>query len=123
MKPTITKEDLKNSAHDGDVRREAILNSAVEQVRSLLESNYTAIVKAADESFVGDDNQTEPVAKATVSVCWSALAAAPTVTVKLGWSVRYSDNSEAQLDPLQTKLPLADDKEPMLRGTATQASQ
>ena len=88
------------------IRREAILNSACEQVRALLETNFNAIAKAADDSFTGDDNQKEPIAQATVSVKWSALAAAPKIAVKIGWSVKYSDESETEIDPLQTKLGL-----------------
>ena len=84
----------------------AVLNSAAEQLRGLLESNYDAIRKAASDSFVDDESQAEPVAKVSASIEWDAMAEAPTVTVKLGWSARFKDESEATVDPLQSKLGL-----------------
>lgn len=105
MKP-MTKDDLKNAVHDGEVRREAVIANAAEQFRALLETNFAAIVKAAEDSFKGDDSQSEPVAKTAVTVQWSALAAAPKIAVKIGWSVKYSDESETEIDPLQSKLGL-----------------
>ena len=84
----------------------AVLNSAAEQLRGLLESNYEAIRKAASDSFVDDESQAEPVAKVSVSIEWDAMAEAPTVIVKLGWSARFKDESEATVDPLQSKLGL-----------------
>ena len=84
----------------------AVLNSAAEQLRGLLESNYDAIRKAASDSFVDDESQAEPVAKVSVAIEWDAMAEAPTVIVKLGWSARFKDESEATVDPLQSKLGL-----------------
>jgi hypothetical protein len=84
--------------------RTAVINSAAEQLRGLLESNYDAIRKAADDSFVDDDSKAEPVAKVSVAIEWDALAQAPTVSVKLGWSARFKDESESTVDPLQSKL-------------------
>jgi hypothetical protein len=82
----------------------AVIESATEQLRGLLESNYDAIRKAADDSFVDDDTKAEPVAKVSVAIEWDALAQAPTVSVKLGWSARFKDESESTVDPLQRKL-------------------
>ena len=82
----------------------AVLNSAAEQLRGLLESNYDAIRKAADDSFVDDEGKAEPVAKVSAAIEWDALAQAPTVIVRLGWSARFKDESEQEVDPLQTKL-------------------
>ena len=84
----------------------AVLNSAAEQLRGLHESNYGAIRKAASDSFVDDESQAEPVAKVSASIEWDAMAEAPTVTVRLGWSARFKDESEATVDPLQSKLGL-----------------
>lgn len=84
----------------------AVINSATEQLRGLLESNFDAIRKAADESFIEDDTKADPKAKVSVAIEWDALAEAPTVIVKLGWSARFKDESEAVVDPLQTKLSL-----------------
>lgn len=86
--------------------RTAVINSATEQLRGLLESNFDAIRKAADESFIEDDTKAEPKAKVAVAIEWDALAESPTVVVKLGWSARFKDESEAVVDPLQTKLSL-----------------
>ena len=87
-----------------DEIKTAVINSATEQLRGLLESNYDKIRKAADDSFVDDEGKAEPVAKVSASIEWDALAQAPTVIVKLGWSARFKDESEATVDPLQAKL-------------------
>jgi hypothetical protein len=86
--------------------RNAVINSATEQLRGLLESNYDVIRKAADESFIEEESKSEPKAKVSVSIEWDALAQAPTVQVKLGWSARYKDESEQTVDPLQSKLEI-----------------
>ena len=90
--------------------RDAIITSAAEQFRSLLETHFVAISKAANDSFVDDENQAEPRAKAACAVEWDALANAPRVTVKLSWSARFKDESEQEVDPLQAKLPIGGDK-------------
>lgn len=84
----------------------AVLNSAAEQLRGLLESNYDAIRKAASDSFVDEESQAEPVAKVSDAIEWDALAQAPTVIVRLGWSARFKDESEQEVDPMQSKLGL-----------------
>lgn len=89
-----------------DVRRDAIINSAVEQIRGLLETHFRDIARAAEASFQGDETQTEPIAKVSLSVEWPVLAQAAKVLVKVGWSVRYKDESEEEVDPLQSKLGL-----------------
>jgi hypothetical protein len=91
---------------DADILRDATINSACEQVRALLESNYRKIKSAAIESFEGDENQQEPIAKARISVEFSALSTSPTVAVKIGWSIAHKDESEEQIDPLQAKIDL-----------------
>lgn len=85
-------------------RTSAIIESACEQFRELLEDKFADIQKAGIASFAGDENTSEPVAKATFAVAWSALAMAPKVAVKAGWSVRFAAESEEELDPLQEKL-------------------
>ena len=87
-----------------DEIKTAVINSATEQLRGLLESNYDKIRKAADDSFVDDEGKAEPVAKVSAAIEWDALAQAPTVIVRLGWSARFKDESEATVDPLQAKL-------------------
>ena len=90
----------------GEIKNQAVINNATEQFRSLLETHFVAIARSAEESFVDDEMQTEPKAKATFAVEWDALSLAPKVVVKIGWSVRYKDESEAMVDPLQAKLEL-----------------
>jgi hypothetical protein len=92
--------------NDNVIKAEAIINAATEQFRSLLETNFRSIAKAAQDGFTDDEDQTEPKAKATFAVEWDALAMAPTVSVKVGWSVRFRDESETEIDPLQSKLGL-----------------
>jgi len=96
--------------NDNEIKAEAIINAATEQFRSLLETNFRSIAKAAQDSFIEDENATEPKAKATFAVEWDALAMAPTVSVKVGWSVRFKDESETEIDPLQSKLGLEEIK-------------
>jgi hypothetical protein len=93
-------------SNDNDTKQTAIINAATEQFRALLETNFRSIAKAAQDGFTDDENQTEPKAKATFAVEWDALAMAPTVSVKVGWSVRFKDESETEIDPLQSKLGL-----------------
>jgi|TARA_R110002126_G_scaffold30994_2_gene100457 hypothetical protein len=93
----------------GEIKNTAVINNATEQFRSLLETHFVAIARSAEESFVDDEMQTEPKAKATFAVEWDALSLAPKVVVKIGWSVRYKDESEAMVDPLQAKLGLVED--------------
>ena len=86
--------------------REAVITSATEQFRGLFESNYEAIRKSATDSFVEDENASEPKAKVSVAVEFDALAQAPTVIVRLGWSARFKDESEQSVDPLQQRLEM-----------------
>jgi len=92
--------------NDNDTKQTAIINAATEQFRSLLETNFRSIAKAAQDGFIEDEDQTEPKAKASFTVEWDALAMAPKVGVKIAWSVRYKDESETEIDPLQSKLGL-----------------
>jgi hypothetical protein len=92
--------------NDNETKQTAIINAATEQFRSLLETNFASIAKAAQDGFIEDENQTEPKAKVAFSVEWDSLAQAPKVGVKIAWSVRYKDESETEIDPLQSKLGL-----------------
>jgi hypothetical protein len=93
----------------GEIKNAAVVNNATEQFRSLLETHFIAIARAAEESFVEDESQSEPKAKASFSVEWDALSLAPKVVVKIGWSVRYKDETESMVDPLQSKLGLVEE--------------
>jgi hypothetical protein len=90
----------------GEIKNAAVINNATEQFRGLLETHFVAIARAAEESFIEDESQAEPKAKATFSVEWDALSLAPKVSVKIGWSVRFKDESESMVDPLQAKLDI-----------------
>jgi len=92
--------------NDNEIKAHAIINAATEQFRSLLETNFRSIAKAAQDGFIEDEEATEPKAKASFTVEWDALAMAPKVSVKVGWSVRFKDESETEIDPLQSKLGL-----------------
>jgi hypothetical protein len=94
--------------NDNDLKQTAVINAATEQFRSLLETHFKQIAKAAQESFIEDENQSEPRAKAAFSVEWDSLAAAPKINVKVSWSVRFKDESESEIDPLQFKIKLED---------------
>jgi len=93
-------------SNDNDTKGQAIINAATEQFRALLETNFRSIAKAAQDGFIEDEEATEPKAKASFTVEWDALAMAPKVSVKVGWSVRFKDESETEIDPLQSKLGL-----------------
>ena len=92
----------------GEIKNTAVINNATEHFRSLLETHFVAIARAAEESFIEDESQSEPKAKASFAVEWDALSLAPKVVVKIGWSVRYKDESESMVDPLQAKLDIAE---------------
>jgi hypothetical protein len=92
----------------GEIKNAAVITNAAEQFRSLLETHFVAIARAAEESFIEDESQAEPKAKASFSVEWDALSLAPKVSVKIGWSVRFKDESESMVDPLQQKLDIVE---------------
>jgi hypothetical protein len=92
----------------GEIKNAAVITNATEQFRSLLETHFVAIARAAEESFIEDESQAEPKAKASFSVEWDALSLAPKVSVKIGWSVRFKDESESMVDPLQAKLDIVE---------------
>jgi len=92
--------------NDNEIKAHAIINAATEQFRSLLETNFRSIAKAAQDGFIEDEEETEPKAKASFTVEWDSLAQAPKVGVKIAWSVRFKDESETEIDPLQSKLGL-----------------
>ena len=92
----------------GEIKNAAVINNATEQFRGLLETHFVAIARAAEESFIEDESQSEPKAKASFAVEWDALSLSPKVSVKIGWSVRFKDESEAMVDPLQAKLDIVE---------------
>lgn len=92
----------------GEIKNAAVINNATEQFRGLLETHFVAIARAAEESFIEDESQSEPKAKASFAVEWDALSLAPKVSVKIGWSVRFKDESESMVDPLQAKLDIVE---------------
>ena len=94
----------------GEIKNAAVIGNATEQFRGLLETHFVAIARAAEESFIEDESQAEPKAKASFSVEWDALSLAPKVSVKIGWSVRFKDESESMVDPLQQKLDIVEDE-------------
>lgn len=92
--------------NDNDTKQTAIINAATEQFRALLETNFRSIAKAAQDGFIEDEDATEPKANAAFTVEWDSLAQAPKVGVKIAWSVRFKDESETEIDSLQSKLGL-----------------
>ena len=92
----------------GEIKNAAVIGNATEQFRGLLETHFVAIARAAEESFIEDESQSEPKAKATFAVEWDALSLSPKVSVKIGWSVRFKDESESMVDPLQAKLDIVE---------------
>jgi inhibitor of KinA sporulation pathway (predicted exonuclease) len=97
---------MQTQINDHQIKKAAVINTATEQFRSLLETHFESISKAAQDGFIDDEAQTEPKAKVSFAVEWDSLALAPTINVKCGWSVRYKDESETMIDPLQAKLGL-----------------
>lgn len=103
---TQHEHEIQKNMNEHDIKKQAVINTATEQFRSLLETHFDAITKAATDSFIDDESETEPKAKATVNIEWDSLASAPKINVKIGYSVRYKDESETIIDPLQSKLGL-----------------
>lgn len=91
--------------------KEAIIASATEQIRGLLETHFPSISKSATENFIEAENQPEPKARASLIVEFDPLATAPAVRVKIAWTTRYTDESEQEIDPLQSKLGFKDEEE------------
>ena len=107
QKPNHEHEtNMQTKINEHEIKKSAVVNTATEQFRSLLETHFEAITKAATDSFIDDESETEPKAKATVNIEWDSLAMAPKINVKIGYSVRYKDESETIIDPLQSKLGL-----------------
>ena len=92
----------------GEIKNAAVIGNATEQSRGLPETHFVASARAAEESFIEDESQAEPKAKATFAVEWDALSLSPKVSVKIGWSVRFKDESESMVDPLQQKLDIVE---------------
>ena len=101
---------MSTSMNIGEIKNAAIVNNATEQFRSLLETHFIAIARAAEESFVDDETQTEPKGKATFTVEWEALSTSPMVSVKVSWSVRFKDESEAVVNSPQSALEFDEKK-------------
>ncbi len=107
QKPNHEHEsNMQTKINEHDIKKQAVINTATEQFRSLLETHFEAITKAAQDGFIDDEAETEPKAKATVNIEWDSLALAPKINVKIGYSVRFKDESETIIDPLQSKLGL-----------------
>ena len=107
QRTTIQHEhEIQKNMNEHDIKKQAVINTATEQFRSLLETHFESISKAAQDGFIDDEAQTAPKAKVSFAVEWDSLALAPTINVKCGWSVRYKDESETMIDPLQAKLGL-----------------
>jgi hypothetical protein len=97
--------------NDNEIKKEAIIDSTIAQVRELLEKHFRSICKSAEDSFIDDDTLAEPKAKVTLAIEFDTLSTAPEISVKIGWSVRYKDESAEEIDPLQSKLGLPDAEE------------
>jgi hypothetical protein len=89
-----------------DERRERVIESIVEQFRSLLESRYPQILKAATDTFQDDTDAADPTCKVNALVEWDAMAPSTKVAVRLTWSAKFKDESDDIVDFEQTKLPL-----------------
>lgn len=87
-------------------RRERVLSSIVEQFRSLLDTRYPQILKAATDSFQDDTDAVEPTCKVNALIEWDAMAPSTKVAVRLTWSAKFKDESDDIVDFEQTKLPL-----------------
>ena len=90
-------------------RAEQIRATITAHVAALLDGNYDAIVKAAEQTFKQDDAAGEIEAKVAFAVTFLPAVQSPKVSVKASWSVRYSDETAEEINPAQAKLPLADD--------------
>ena len=95
-----------------DERRERVLSSIVEQFRSLLETRYPQILKAATDSFQDDTDAVEPTCKVNALIEWDAMAASTKVAVRLTWSAKFKDASDDIVDFEQGKLALGKDETP-----------
>lgn len=95
-----------------DERRERVISSIVEQFRSLLETRYPQIIKAASDSFQDDTDAAEPTCKVNALIEWDAMAPSTKVAVRLTWSAKFKDESDDIVDFEQGKLALGKDETP-----------
>jgi hypothetical protein len=89
-----------------DAKRQAIIDHACDLFRDLLGQHIDKAVEDANESFVGDDTQTEPEAKLGFTLTFPTLTRSPEVVLKVAWSARRSDEASAKVNDGQTTLPL-----------------
>ena len=89
-----------------DDKRDAIINGAVELFRELLTEHIDRAAEDANDDFVGDDNQSEPVARLGFTLSFPTLTRSPEVILKVSWSVRRKAESSITVDDGQAKLPL-----------------
>jgi hypothetical protein len=93
-KPELTKED-------------SIVEGIVEQLREDLHANYSAILRAAEETFRADENAGNPEAKISVAISFDPMAEEPEVDIKLSWAARFAVENTVKIDRLQEKLPFS----------------
>ena len=88
-----------------DERRERVLSSLVDPFRSLLETRYPQILKAATDSFQDDTDAVEPTCKVNALIEWGAMAPSTKVAVRLTRPAKLKDASAdiVAFDP--TTLP------------------
>jgi hypothetical protein len=64
QRTTIQHEhEIQKNMNEHDIKKQAVINTATEQFRSLLETHFESISKAAQDGFIDDEAQTEPKAK------------------------------------------------------------
>jgi hypothetical protein len=96
------------TAEQQQTLRAAIIASASEQFRGLLDTHFAGIVKATEDAFVAERANSEPVASVSFKLKFQTLNTKPKVKVSIGHTSSRKDESEAEIDLEQFKIDLAE---------------
>lgn len=94
------------TAEQQQTLRAAIIASASEQFRGLLDTHFAGIVKATEDAFVAERANSEPVASVSFKLKFQTLNTKPKVKVSIGHTSSRKDESEAEIDLDQFKIDL-----------------
>ena len=106
MSRAIITMTIDDAAHYSPAERAAIIASASEQFRGLLDTHFAGIVKATEDAFVAERANSEPVASVSFKLKFQTLNTKPKVKVSIGHTSSRKDESEAEIDLDQFKIDL-----------------
>jgi hypothetical protein len=93
-------------------RRTAIINSAVDLVRELIERNIDEAIRDACEDFQKDDEAPEPVAKLTAKIEFHPLKDVDEIKIALKWPVKRGETATCDVPSKQEKFTFEKPQQP-----------